>query len=549
MADEPSAEHRPRIGRPMPGKTVKISALGSFCRQTSIINQICREAIMIGSASLLALMLLVSGPSEAGSSTATDRASDAGVAVSSDTGVAISSDAEPATPVDYVSRDSAEDRPKAKKSSILLTMLEEQAPAKKHRGSPFKDEESTEKEDAETPPAPLPKPGTGDTFSGSLNCTDESCTSCEGEPEIGKDGMRLHKWFCGFGYEAWIDQGVTINTFSPRDRSNFPVGFNNRSNEYQLNQAYVRLKRDINRENGQWNVGATVDFLYGTDSVYASSRGLEVDENFGHKWNAQQYGLAMPQCYMEVFAPWGEQGLSMKLGHFYTILGYETTPAPENFFYSHSYSLIYGEPVTETGFLGEKKFGNFKLQAGATRGWDNWEDNNNNLSFLGGISWTSDDRRTSLAFAIQSGPEQNEPPANSNSRNVFSLVYQQMAGERLQFVMQYDYGSEDRDDIYNLNTATWYSLSDYVFYTVNERWKTGVRFEWFHDPDGVRVTGGRQGADYFELTAGANWTPNRHFTVRPEIRYDWDATSNYTPFADASRSNQLILDCDVIIKF
>ena len=177
----------------------------------------------------------------------------------------------------------------------------------------------------------------------------------------------------------------------------------------------------------------------------------------------------------------------MKLGHFYTILGYETTPAPENFFYSHSFCLIYGEPVTETGLLAEKKFGNFKIQAGVTRGWDNWEDNNNDLSFMGGVSWTDDDERSSLAFTMQSGPEQNEPPQNVNFRNIFSLVYQQKFGERFQYVIQYDYGYEERSDVYHLPPAEWIGLNQYLFYTINEQWKAGVRFEWFRDRDGVRL--------------------------------------------------------------
>ena len=46
-------------------------------------------------------------------------------------------------------------------------------------------------------------------------------------------------------------------------------------------------------------------------------------DDLSPKWNAQRYGLAMPQVYAEVFCPWGN-GLSMKLGHFYSILGYET---------------------------------------------------------------------------------------------------------------------------------------------------------------------------------------------------------------------------------
>jgi hypothetical protein len=254
---------------------------------------------------------------------------------------------------------------------------------------------------------------------------------------------------------------------------------------------------------------------------------------------------------MEVFAPWGDDGATMKLGHFYTNLGYETTTAPDNFFYSHSFCIIYGEPVTETGVLAEKKFGNWKIQGGFSRGWDNWEDNNNNLSFIGGLSWIAENNRSSVAFAIQSGPEQNEPPKNTNDRTVLSVVYQQKLGSRYQYVIQYDYGQENRDDfLAPQRPAEWTGLNQYLFYTINDSWKAGMRFEWFRDRDGVRFPHGNlQGADYYELSTGLNWTPHSRVVVRPEFRYDWVGTPNVTPYVDSSKSYQLIVDCDVIVKF
>ncbi len=41
----------------------------------------------------------------------------------------------------------------------------------------------------------------------------------------------------------------------------------------------------------------------------------------------------------------------LKVGHFYTIIGYEVVTAPDNFFYTHAYTMQYGEPFTHTGVL------------------------------------------------------------------------------------------------------------------------------------------------------------------------------------------------------
>ena len=60
------------------------------------------------------------------------------------------------------------------------------------------------------------------------------------------------------------------------------------------------------------------------------------------------YGWAMPQAYGEVgYGDW-----SVKVGHFFTPVGYEVVPATGNFFYSHSLTLFNSEPFTHTGVLG-----------------------------------------------------------------------------------------------------------------------------------------------------------------------------------------------------
>ncbi len=145
----------------------------------------------------------------------------------------------------------------------------------------------------------------------------DSCNPCN-SPACGSYYLRDRLNCCldGIAWEGWLDQGATLNTLSPRDRINGPVTFNNRSNDYQLNQLYGRLKRDVDTESDCWDLGGRIDFLYGTDSIYTEARGLETFDDFSPKWNAQQLGAALPQCYMEAYCPWGD-GLDMKLGHYY----------------------------------------------------------------------------------------------------------------------------------------------------------------------------------------------------------------------------------------
>ncbi len=389
---------------------------------------------------------------------------------------------------------------------------------------------------SETPSTPQLDETTADDVAGDV------CEVVHGRP---RRQSSFHSWLRGIDFDTWVDQGATINTLGPRDRANGPVTFNNRSNDYQMNQAYFRLKRDVNTECDAWDVGGRIDVLYGTDSIYTEARGLEVTDELAPKWNAQQYGVALPQVYAEFYCPWGN-GIDMKFGHFYSDFGYERVVAPENFFYSHSYMFQYGEPKTYTGFIGESRLGNFTIEAGMTRGADNWEDNNNDLAFSGGIRWESCNKRTRIRLHVDAGREQEDP--SDKITTLYSLIIEQKLGRRWQYAIQYDYADEPGAGASG-TVASWYGVNQYLYREINQCWKAGMRFEWFRDENGSRVPGAGRTGDYFELTGGVNWTPNSYVVVRPEIRWDWAGTADLYPYGDNTRSNQLLLDCDVIVRF
>jgi hypothetical protein len=147
---------------------------------------------------------------------------------------------------------------------------------------------------------------------------------------------------------------------------------------------------------------------------------------------------------------------------------------------------------------------------------------------------------------VAAGHEQPDP--STNIRTLYSLVIQQRLGECWQYVIQHDYASEPGAGV-DGTVASWYGVNQYLYRTINERWKAGMRFEWFRDENGARVPGIHQTADYFELTSGLNWTPNKYVALRPELRWDWTGTAGALPYGDGTRSNQLLLDCDLIVRF
>ena len=355
----------------------------------------------------------------------------------------------------------------------------------------------------------------------------------------------LRGWLDGVSWDAWVDQGVTLNDLSPRDRTNGPVTFNDRSNDYQLNQTYLRLKRDIDPACDRWQIGGRVDLLYGADAIYTEARGLEVTDELAPKWNAQRYGLAMPQMYAEVFAPWGT-GITMKLGHFYSDFGYESVAAPDNFFYSHSYVFQYGEPKTYTGLLGETKLGDFTIEAGMTRGWDNWEDENNDLAFTGGIRWTSANQRTTIAVNVDAGREQ--PDASTNVRTLYSLIIQQKLGQCWQYVIQHDYGNEPGAGVGG-RAANWYGVNQYLFYTFNQDWKAGMQLRVVPRRERRSRAGRPSNGRLLRALPRRELDAQRPRHGPPRTSLGLDRHIQLLSLRRRPRSNQLLLGCDVVLKF
>jgi hypothetical protein len=54
--------------------------------------------------------------------------------------------------------------------------------------------------------------------------------------------------------------------------------------------------------------------------------------------------------------------------------------------------------------------------------------------------------------------------------------------------------------------------------------------------------------NFFSLTVGPNWLPTENLLVRPELRWDF-YDGNAQPYADGTRSQQLMLGFDIILKF
>ncbi len=388
--------------------------------------------------------------------------------------------------------------------------------------------------------------------------------------------------------------GITYNANDPSNGFNGPVTFGDRSSEFQMNQLNLFVQRAVATEGNKWDFGGRFDFMYGTDAVFTQAYGVPAfDINSGEaksrsNWDLNLngtagnrfYGMALPQAYGEAYVPIGN-GLNVKAGHFYTPIGYETVPAADNFFYSHAYTMQYGEPFTHTGFMGnyavDKNWGVMggAITGSATGGWDGgWNKQLGNWGGLFGTTWTSDDKGTSANI---SGTYSATSEQNSSAFALYSIVLKHNITDKTHLILQHDHGFAN--NVYNFATATpndvdaeWYGINSHLYYDLKDNLSVGVRAEWFRDQNGLRVCSpGRVGAatnssgysyaapgsvaacnaaSYYEVTAGLNWKPTKWLNLRPNIRYDWVDGANGSPstFADG-KTAQFLFSNDFTVTF
>ena len=405
--------------------------------------------------------------------------------------------------------------------------------------------------------------------------------------------------FKDYGIEVggWINAGITYNANNPTNRFNGPVTFADRSKEFQLNQFNVFIQRAVLTEGKAWDFGGRFDLMLGTDAIFAQAYGIPAfDVNSGQSlkrsnWDlnlccssSRFYNIALPQAYIETYVPVGN-GLNLKIGHFYSPTGYETVPAPDNFFYTRAYTFSNGEPFTHTGLVGNYivnknwAFMGGAITGSATGGWDGGLNKElSNWGGLAGTTWTSDDKRSS---ANLTGSYSKTSTRSNEPWGFYSLVLQHKITQKTLLVLHHTGGFAGGTFMPDGNKdVTWYGIDMQLHHDLREDLSVGIRSEWFRDKDGFRVCSPVrvaqatnsvhisfaagflatcQPADYYDVTVGMNWKPAKQLkmdsilmqklNIRPNIRYDRveGIGQAYRPFDN--RKDQLLVSVDATIQF
>ncbi|MCR9292779.1 MAG: porin [bacterium] len=296
--------------------------------------------------------------------------------------------------------------------------------------------------------------------------------------------------------------------------------FNSHADRVRLHQAWLYAEKAADGSDGL-GFGGRIDYLYGVDAQDTQAFGIDND-HWDNSWDNGIYGHAIPQLYGEI--AYGD--LSVIVGHFFTLIGYEVVGAPGNFFYSHSYTMYNSEPFTHTGALATYSAGdNLTLYGGYVMGWDSgFEDNGD--AFLGGYSVDLTDNLNITNQYVVGRFGETKGPVDDGFRNggevgwMTSFIATATLTDKLTYVFWTDILDTDHGNGNPTERET-FDVNQYILYTLNDYLVWGSRLEWYNIDKGVYdVTDGR--SDIYAFTTGFNVKPGENLIFRPEIRWDWD---------------------------
>lgn len=366
--------------------------------------------------------------------------------------------------------------------------------------------------------------GCADDGCGDLGCCDEPCYTCmynTGEPFSISSALLGDDSAITIG--GWTQFGYTTNSTSL---------FNNEPDRLNLHQQwfYAEKVADASEKDIDW--GFRVDFMYGTDA--------DDTQAFGNTANTFDFGpfgdnFAMPQLYGEVaFGDWSIIG-----GHFYTLLGYEVVTAPDNFFFSHAFTMFNSEAFTHTGVLATYSgIEDVTGYVGWTLGWDTGFDRNaGGSNFLGGASFQLTDN-AALTYITTIGDL-----GAAGQGYTHSIVLDVAVTDNLNYVFQSDYRDTDGGGADPANGVGGdfyqYGFNNYLIYSINDCLAVGANYEYWLTDDEVNTQ-----TDVNVFRVGMNVKPHANVIIRPEYRWQWASNNNFG-FDEGPEANMFGIDCIV----
>ncbi|MDE2219068.1 MAG: porin [Gammaproteobacteria bacterium] len=237
-------------------------------------------------------------------------------------------------------------------------------------------------------------------------------------------------------------------------------------------------------------------------------------------------------------------------GKYVTLAGAEVINSTADVNYSRSILFGYAIPFAHTGVRATYVVNStLTLIGGVTNGWDQLKDQNRQKTLELGVGFVPS-KFLSLAVQGYTGVEQVYGVIGgiSGQRNLVDVVATITANDRLSFILNYDYASQDNfTSLANGSTikAKWSGTAGYLNYMLSNQWRLGLRGEYFDDTDGYR-TGVIQ--KWKEATLTLGYLPSKSVEIRTEVRGDRSDANSFVSGVSAKK-DQSSVGLEAIFKF
>ena len=286
--------------------------------------------------------------------------------------------------------------------------------------------------------------------------------------------------------------------------------------------------------------GGSVEVTMGKDASTIASNGTQTTAP-----------SAAPQSQMQTFdvtqafGQYATGNWTTILGKFNTLAGAEVIKASGNTNFSRSILFGYAIPFTHTGVRTTYKVSDaVSLTGGVNNGWDSTVDTNAQKTIELGAAFNPT-KSFALLASYYSGVESYTTTPAPGARDLLDLVATFTVSDSLNFVLNYDNGSQD-NAVTAGSKAKWDGLAAYANYQINDPWRVSFRLESFKDTDGFR-TGVIQTWKEGTLTVG--YAASKSMELRGEIRKDTSDVASFAFSDGIARKAQNSMALEAVYKF
>jgi hypothetical protein len=366
---------------------------------------------------------------------------------------------------------------------------------------------------------------------------------------------------------GWI---TSSGNWSNANRSNLPTAYWIVPNSYQLDQAVIKLEREVD-----WAQTDHVDWgfrsvhLYGIDYRYTTAGGWFSQQLLYHN---NLYGYDPVELYFELYIPRIFEGMQMRVGRWIACPDIETQYAPDNYMATHSLLFTF-DTYTQTGVMFSFQLNQRNMVQGAIHsgtdmapwypgalptgffGW-RWVSASNNDSLytcLNNINnanfryFMADGRKAghdNFNYIVSTWTHRFSKKVHTNTEAYYMWQNDAVLGGTPSLAPPMSFGGGGGLGKFIPGTSRTYGVLNYTLFGLSTRDYVAIRNEWWRDEQGERSG---FPSNYTSNTIGLSHQFCDNIMIRPEIGYyhSWNV-----PAFNLGKSKDLLMyGFDFTIRF